>query len=146
MVKMSQKLLLAAALVTVLNFQSCKKYDDGPTFSLKTKKSRLSREWEVVKIYDNVGAQIFPYSGSGYSFDISFEFLKDGDFVETANYSYGTYSYSYSYKGTWEFSSSKENLLIELNNSAEKWKINRLTKKEFWFADTQGNEWELEAK
>lgn len=146
MVKMSQKLLLAAALVTVLNFQSCKKYDDGPTFSLKTKKSRLSREWEVVKIYDSSGAQTFPYSGVGYSFDINLEFLKEGDFIETANYSYGTYSYSYSYKGTWEFSSNKENLLIELDNTAEKWKINRLTKKEFWFEDTQGNEWELEAK
>ena len=146
MVKMSQKLLLAAALVTVLNFQSCKKYDDGPTFSLKTKKSRLTREWEVVKIYDNEGTQIFPYSNSEYSFDISFEFLKKGDFIESFKYSYETYSYSYSYKGTWEFSSNKENLLIEMDNSVDKWKINRLTKKEFWFEDSIGNEWELEAK
>jgi len=146
MVKMSQKLLLAAALVTVLNFQSCKKYDDGPTFSLKTKKSRLTREWEVVKVYDEKGVQVFPYTGFGYSVDFNFEFLKDGDFVESFAYSYGSYSYSYSYKGTWEFSSNKEDLIIDIDNSVEKWHITRLTKKELNFTDSDDYEWELDAK
>ena len=43
-------LFLAAAAVTVLNFQSCGKYEDGPSFSLRTKKARLTGEWELVKI------------------------------------------------------------------------------------------------
>ena len=54
-------LLLAATMVTVLNFQSCSKYDDNPAFSLSSKKSRLVGEWEVVKV-----------DGQTSSYDITF--------------------------------------------------------------------------
>lgn len=144
--KTPQRLFLAAALVTILNFQSCKKYEDGPSFTLKSKKSRLVREWEVVKIYDNSGEQIFPYIDSDYEIDIEYEFEKDGDFDQSISYSYEGYSYSYTYKGEWEFSSDKEELEIELSGSTEDWEIKRLTKDELWFEDEAGNEWELEAK
>ena len=142
--KISQNLILTAALVTVLNFQSCNKYDDGPTFALKTKKGRLAREWEVVKIYDNQGGLVFP--GGEYSVEFEFVFEKDGDFEQNTSYSSGTYSNSYTYRGEWEFSSDKEELEIEINNSTYDWEIKRLTKEEFWFEDAYGNEWELEAK
>ena len=59
--KNNNLLLLAATLVTVLNFQSCSKYDDNPVFSLSSKKSRLVGEWEVVKV-----------DGQTSSYDITF--------------------------------------------------------------------------
>lgn len=142
----SQRLFLAAALVTVLNFQSCGKYDDGPAFTLKTKKGRLVREWEVVKVYDDDGEQVFPYGGSDYDMSIEFEFEKDGDFDQTFTYSYGGDTYTYGYKGDWEFSSDKEELEIQIGSSKEDWKIKRLTSDELQFEDEDGYEWELEAK
>ncbi|WP_066758238.1 hypothetical protein [Crocinitomix algicola] len=146
MKRATQRLLLAAALITVLNFQSCKKYEDGPAFTLKTKKSRLSGEWEVVRVYDNSGVQVFPYSGSDYSVEIEFEFEKDGDFEQSYFVSYDGYSYSSSAKGEWEFSSDKEELEVEIDNFKQDWEITRLTSKEFNFEDEDGYEWELEAK
>lgn len=145
MVKVSKKLLIAAVLVTVLNFQSCGKYEDGPSFSLKTKKGRLVGEWEVVKMYDNQGVQVYPYSSTDYSVELEFEFEKDGDFALKYKYSYYGFTYNYSYKGEWEFSSDKEELEVEIQNEVQDWEIKRLTSKELWFEDADGNEWELEA-
>lgn len=142
----SQKLLMAAALITVLNFQSCKKYEDGPAFTLKSKKNRLAREWEVVRVYDNDGEQVFPYGGGGYDIEIEFEFEKDGDFEQSYSVSYYGYSYSGSYKGEWEFSSDKEELEVEIAGYKADWEIKRLTSDEFWYEDEDGYEWELEAK
>ena len=125
-----------ATAVTVLafNMQSCGKYDDGPGFSLRTKKARLVGDWEVVRI-DN---QVFPQNG--YSLEMEFE--KDGDLKTT--YSYGTYSYSYA--GDWAFSSKKEDLLITIDGNAQIFEIKRLTNKELWLEDDSNQEWKLEAQ
>ena len=55
--KQNNLLLLAATLVTVLNFQSCSKYEDNPAFSLSSKKSRLVGEWEVVRVNGQSSSQ-----------------------------------------------------------------------------------------
>lgn len=127
-------LFLAATVVTILNFQSCGKYEDGPAFSLRSKTSRITGEWEVVQI----GAVAYPQNG----YSIEFEFEKNGDFTFT--YSYGTYSYSY--LGDWEFSSNKEELDIIVDGTVETFEIKRLTNKELWLEDNTNQEWKLEAK
>lgn len=127
-------LFLAATVVTILNFQSCGKYEDGPAFSLRSKTSRITGEWEVVQI----GADAYPQNG----YSIEFEFEKNGDFTFT--YSYGTYSYSY--LGDWEFSSNKEELDIIVDGYVETYEIKRLTNKELWLEDNTNQEWKLEAK
>lgn len=138
----SRNLLMAAAVVTMLNFNSCKKYEDGPGFSLKSKKGRLAGDWEVVKIEGSNGQNYL--DGDGY--ELEFEFDKDGDFKYKQKYSYDGYSYTYSYKGDWEFSSDKEELEIDLDNGpALEFEIKRLTNSELWLEDQDGNEWELEA-
>lgn len=134
MINAKNTLFLAATVITVLNFQSCSKYEDGPKFSLRTKKARLAGEWEVVRI----GNETYPQNG--YSLEMTFE--KDGDFE--FNYSYGTYSYGY--QGDWEFSSDKEELEVTIENQINTWEILRLTNKEFWFEDEYNTEYRLEAK
>lgn len=123
-------------LVGAMGFslQGCKKYDDGPAFSLRTKKSRLVGEWDVVQ----VGSQVFPQNG--YSLEMEFE--KDGDF----KFTYTDGSYSYSYAGDWEFSSDKEELDLILNGSVETFEIKRLTNKEVWLENSSNEEWKLEAQ
>ncbi|GAB4303254.1 MAG: hypothetical protein Kow0068_25640 [Marinilabiliales bacterium] len=121
-VNASEKLMLAAAVLVMLNFNSCKKYDDGPTFSLMSKKARLTGEWEVVKIE---GGQE-PDDG-----ELILEFEKNGDFKVT--YDYG--SYSYSYEGDWTWEDKKETLEIEIAGDKVEWEVKRLTNKELWFED-----------
>jgi len=130
--KKNGTLLLAAAMITVLNFHSCKKYDDGPSFTLRSKKGRLTGEWELVKLDGQS-------MNSGYS--IEWEFEKDGDFSWT--YDYGTYTDTYS--GEWEFSSDKEEIEIEIDGWVENLEIKRLTNKELTL-EYDGDEWEFEKK
>ncbi|MDG2370036.1 MAG: glycoside hydrolase family 43 C-terminal domain-containing protein [Flavobacteriales bacterium] len=139
--KKNTTLLLAATIVTTLNFHSCKKYDDGPAFSLRSKTSRLTGEWEVVRI----GSAVYPQNG----YSLEFEFDKNGDFTYGTSYSYNGQNYSYAYGGEWEFSSDKEDIEITINNSVLTFEINRLTNKELWMEDASDNtdtEWKLEKK
>jgi hypothetical protein len=140
-------LFLAAAAVTVLNFQSCGKYEDGPGFSLRTKKARLTGEWELVKINGQTPEQALGYS-SGYSVDVSWEIESDGDLSTTTNISYGGQSYSYSQTGEWEFSSNKEDLEITIDGSKEELEILQLKNKESKFKTKTGTtiEYEFEKK
>ncbi len=52
-----KKLLLFVAC-GLLIFQSCKKYEDGPSFSLRSKASRLEGKWGVEKRILNGAGQI----------------------------------------------------------------------------------------
>ncbi len=99
-------LVMVASVVTILNFSSCGKYEEGPNFTLRTKKGRLTGEWEVVKM----AGQNMPSS-----YEIEFEFEKDGDFKYTYSYSGGGSSYSYSYNGEWDWKNDKEDIKLEIN-------------------------------
>jgi hypothetical protein len=131
--KPSNLLLLAATLVTVLNFQSCSKYDENPAFSLSSKKSRLVGDWEVVKLDGQSSNQYF---GPGYTY--TFEFEKDGDFEFGYTYSYGTYTYSYNLNGEWEWENNKEEIEIEINGYVIDFEIIKLTKQELILEDKSG--------
>ena len=133
MVKISNKTLLAGGLATAIGLTSCGKYEDGPAFSLLTKKQRLTGDWEMTKWvpYGSSGDMI----GNGIEMEIEFD--KDGDFDMKLTQTYTNYgtSYSYEYKesGDWEFSSDKEKIELDFEDSNAKWdiEITRLTNKEF---------------
>ena len=137
-------LLLAAAAITVLNFQSCSKYEDGPAFSIRTKQGRLVGKWEVVKVG---GQNSNAYFGAGYTY--YFEFESDGDFELSYDYTYGGQTYSYSYDGEWEWENNKEEIEVQLNGSSSKmeFEIKKLTNSEMTLDYSYGNtsqEWEFE--
>lgn len=145
MVKISSKTILAGGLLTAVSISpSCGKYDDGPGFSLASKKSRLTGTWELDKLKYSDGS-IADLNGS-----IDVEFEKDGDFTirTTTSYTniYGSpYSYTYTNSGDWEFSSDKEEIEFDPNDGSDfEWEIKRLTNKELWVEDEDGNEWEWE--
>jgi hypothetical protein len=117
---------------------SCGKYEDGPGFSLLSKKSRIVGDWEV----KSLGSTIL---NTGYGIDMSFE--KNGSMLFT--YSYAG-SGNETYAGSWDFASDKENLIITLDGEATVFEIKRLTNKELWIDDditaADGEIWKLEAK
>jgi hypothetical protein len=124
-----------ATAVVIFNFTSCK-YEDGPNISLRSKKARLTGEWEVKYI-----------GGTGMSsndMEITLEFDKDGDLEFNQTYSYYGSSYTNSQKGEWEWEDGKKSLEITLDRNKQEWEITRLTNKEFEFEDENNDKWELE--
>lgn len=126
-------LLVASAGLTV---SSCKKYDDGPGFSLLTKKMRLTGQWDPKEYMDSNGNTTSDNS-SDY-----FEIKKDG----TYTYNSG----SLSINGKWEFSSKKEKLKTSYTSGnttySDEETIDRLTNKELWLKDSDGNITKCEKK
>ena len=48
--KTTSKILLVAILALGVQLTSCKKYEDGPAISLKSKNKRLVGDWELEKL------------------------------------------------------------------------------------------------
>ena len=117
-------ILLTAVFITP--FQGCGKYEEGPSFSLKTKKGRLCQSWSVDKWVDADGNSV-----AGTASDGIYTYEKDG----TATISDGSVSIS----GTWEFDASKENIEVTFDflgsSSTNSSKIIKLTSSEFWLED-----------
>ena len=132
---MNKNYIIILSLVIVFSSTSCSKYEDGPAFSLRTKKDRLVGVWELDE-YNNENID--------NEYVIEWEFEKDGDFSQTQTYSYNGSGYSYSYSGDWEFENNKEDIEITLFNDSEDFEILRLTNDELWLEDSNGNEWEFE--
>jgi len=132
-VRTRRSLLFAAAVVIMLNFNSCGKYDDGPSFSLKSKTARLTGEWEIITVDGDIDLG---------DEEIILEFEKEGDFKITNDYG----SYSYSYEGEWAWEDKKETIEITMDGNQTEWEVKRLTNSEFWFEDEDRNLFECEKK
>ncbi|MEX0966720.1 MAG: hypothetical protein WD077_05745 [Bacteroidia bacterium] len=118
---------LATAAI-LFNLQACKKYDEGPGFTLRTPEGRLEGEWELTKADTN--------SLLGRYDEVVLEFEKDGDFDLAVTYidSYYGYGVPYTYRvsGDWEFEDDKNTLILELGGGELEWDILKLTKDELW--------------
>jgi hypothetical protein len=116
---------LVIAFGLTIAFTGCKKYEDGPTFSLASKKSRVVNTWEIEKSI--VNGQDVTASMANYSLEIK----KDNTFIESNGISTET--------GTWDFDSKKENIMVTYNNG-EKYKneILKLKNDEMWLKEVDG--------
>lgn len=123
--------LIALAAVTV-STTSCNKYEDGPAFSLLTKKSRLCGEWVIDKYFYNDVDQTTNYNslvGANYVLEIE----KDGNYRTEG---------SFTDNGTWELGEDKDDVRMKSNqaNSSEvSYRILRLKSKELWLRYTAPN-------
>lgn len=130
--KSKKNIMLTAGLGIMLGTVSCGKYEDGPGFSLKSKKARLVGEWEVVEVEDT--------DLDDEDLKINLEFDKDGDM----KFKYTYYGYTYSEKGDWEWEDGKASIEVDLDGYSTEWEILKLTSEEFWFEDEDGLEWKCE--
>ncbi len=111
--KFLSKSLVILIFLSVLSLNSCKKYEDGPSISLITKKARLCKEWKLE-------SSTFPPGGLLIGYNPAHTFEKDGTYNEGNN-------------GTWKFNENKEKIITEINNNKDTFFILRLTDKELWF-------------
>ena len=164
----NKKVLVVSSLVTILNFHSCKKYEENPNLVLSTKKSRLIGEWEVVKVdgepIENYFNNLFSNTNINVDYlNWTWDFEKDQDLDQdlTMIYSYSYTNYngnSYSYTDTstqfitmnWEWEDKKSVIEIEQSSSystiRNDYEILKLTSSELKLRDEDDLEWVFEKK
>jgi len=120
--------LVVLATFVLFGTYSCKKYEEGPLISLRTKTARVANDWKLNKAEQD-GVDITANYPSAEQ-----TFTKDGKYTASIN--------GLSYAGTWEFDSKKENILIKIDGSTDqsKFKIIRLKEKELWLEQTVGSQ------
>ncbi len=120
--------LVVLATFVLFGTYSCKKYEEGPMISLRTKTARVANDWKLNKAEQD-GVDITANYPSAEQ-----TMKKDGGYSASFN--------GLSYTGTWEFDSKKENILIKVEGSTDqlKYKIIRLKEKELWLEQTVGSQ------
>ncbi len=135
------------AVIFSLAFVSCKKYPEGPSFTLQSKKARIANSW-MIEQYKYNGADSTAVAKSNYFVDYNLTISKNGN-----------YSFSYTFKhqslilpvnetGKWVFGNNKKDVIFTkedgntnvANGQNSTWQILRLAEKEFWAKYTQDND------
>jgi hypothetical protein len=107
-----------------MSIASCR-YPEGPNFTLKSKKSRLSGIWDVESI-DGQSADNVEYF---------YEFEKDGDGRVSA--------YGFESILTWIWEDKKSSLSITTESDVSDFNIQKLTDEDMIWKDETGIEWIL---
>ena len=115
------KKFLVLALLSVIAV-SCGKYEEGPGFSLISKKNRVTNTWVLSKVEVN-GQDETPQSSS-YTLKMT---LKED---ETLSANYTVLTIPFTTTGTWAFNSDKSALILTDNSGTSTNTILRLTNKE----------------
>ncbi len=131
--------LSTASILAIITLGSlstgCGKYDDGPEFSLRSRKERVANTWRVEKAMN--GTDDVTSAFSQYELKLT----KDGDATLTANYALGDLTFEYATSGTWELTNSDEDLKLDFENddADETYTILRLKEEELWVREKGGN-------
>ncbi len=129
------KKVFVFSLLALITFAGCKKYEDGPTISLASKKARLVNVWKLDKAFVN-GTELTLTTDDKDDYT---EFKKDGVYSETTVVN----NVSNTTTGTWDFDDSKDNVIISYTYGSitvtSTSKILRLKSKELWMEHVDGN-------
>ncbi|HOE03689.1 MAG TPA: hypothetical protein PLZ52_00600 [Bacteroidales bacterium] len=101
-----------AIAVFAFVFSSCQPYEEGPSISLLSKKSRLAGEWTVTEILNNGTAQDIS------SLDPKYTFEKDG----TGTASFVFFNLRISFEAEWELTNNGETLRMRAKDENQVWK------------------------
>ncbi len=128
---MKTKYLFGALLLSaIFIISSCKKYEEGPAFSLRTKKARLCGDWKIESItYDGVD------NTSNYS-NYEWNIEKDESYVSRITSS----GISIEVKGKWKFGEDKDDVYFTPDGGSEvSYRITKLKNTELWMKNTASN-------
>ena len=128
--KKMKKLLLAIVAIGFIA-TSCKKYPDGPGFTVLTKKDRIAGVWRIEQVivngYDVTNAYNLWY-GSDYQLDIA----KSGGYLVAGNFPD---------HGRWDFTNNSDDVsfISQTDKGTKTYKILRLEKESLWFQDVDSS-------
>lgn len=125
-------ILFAVAAMALTTFSSCGKYEEGPGFSLSSKKSRVVNTWVIEKYIAN--GQDVTTATLALVGEHSLKFNKDDSYDFTSGLGRET--------GKWSFDNKKENLEFQETGTTSKYlqKIIRLTNSEMWLLEDDGTD------
>jgi hypothetical protein len=120
--------ILALAFVAAFTIGSCNKYEEGPAFSLLSKKARLVGDWLLVNIYVN------DTETTVTGMDVLHIYSKSGihKFIDEYTDVNGNISNA---EGNWQFGPEKESVIFTYTSPTgivDQNKILRLERKELW--------------
>lgn len=132
----TNRLLLALLVGSALT--GCKKYDDGPTFSLRSREERIANNWRIERAME--GGNDVTSAFEQYDLRLT----KDGDASLTATYTVFGTDFSFTTNGTWSFENKDEDLRLDFEDDGadEVYQILRLKEKELWLRE-KGDDLEL---
>jgi hypothetical protein len=113
------KKICSLVTILILLLVSCRKYEEGPLVSFKSRTSRVVNDWTVKQVY--VNAQ---YEAGHLATGSKYSFSKDGKFSQDSTLT-----------GTWRFLSNDEEIYLDYDvNSLKpmKYNINKLKEDAFW--------------
>jgi hypothetical protein len=111
---------------------SCKKYDEGPAISFRSKKARVVNKWKAEKVMENGKDVTSDYQG------VTWEFKDDNKF-------YFNFLGILPITGKWEFNNDKSKIILtyDITNEKSELEILRLKEKSMWLKlndkDDNGN-------
>ena len=131
--KRSLLYLICILCLTLTVTNSCKKYPDGPKFSLQLKKTRLCGDWSLASATLN-GNDITATLSNLFLFREGLIINKDGTYETKDNFKE---------TGKWEFEDHKKNihLTVDGNGLQNTYTILKLENKDLWweFKSADGN-------
>ncbi len=124
---------LIAIAASVATLDSCKKYEEGPAFSLRTKKARLTGDWKIASV-TNDGNDITSSFNSNFEWDI------EGDGAYTVKAA-GSGTNTANLSGKWKFGEDKDDVYFTdgTTGSEVSYRITRLKNTELWMKNTASN-------
>lgn len=121
--------IFSVAVLIGLVLGSCSKYEDGPSFTLLTKKMRLTGIWNLD--YLTMDGERQAASTSGVK--MTYEFKKDGTGSNT--FTMGTWTETE--PGTWSWSEKKDSIIMtDTTGFRDAYLITRLTNSELVMQQT----------
>jgi hypothetical protein len=118
-IRVMKKTVITGLLGICIVLAGCKKYPEGPGFSISSAKSRIAQEWAIVLALLNGSDVTLAFN------DVFFDIEKDGDYTRKTPFG--------NTLGTWSFNDDKTQIIFLEAATSQKdtMQIIRLTKKEF---------------
>ncbi len=130
--------IVALGLLAISLFPACNKYEDGPGFSLASRKSRMANNWKIDRAYDDGDDVTANYER--YELDLG----KSGSARLSTSSDFGGITFSAETNGNWEFANKDEDLVLDFeNNDADAtYQILKLERSDLWIRK-KGDDQEL---
>ena len=128
--------LYSSAIIAAALISSCKKYEDGPMVSLKSRKERVANTWVIDKALRN--NEDVTKSYDNFILTLS----KDGDAKLVYSSSFLGVDYSVDTDGTWEFQNKDEKIAMDFkaDDADNTYTILKLKEDELWLRETGGED------
>ena len=127
---MTTKKIFSIILIMSASLMGCKKYEDGPALSLRSKTARVANTWKVESYTINGADNTSSFTSVNYTETYD----KDGNYAYASSVGSGS--------GKWEFQADKEQIKRSgvSGQSSETLYILRLKEREFWYYIMEGSD------